>query len=34
MLDCMREGKTIKHGLSKAIVILDDITEDVAKKIS
>ena len=34
MLDCMREGKTIMHGLSKAIVILDDITEDVAKKIS
>ena len=34
MLDCMKEGKPIKHGLSKAIVILDDITEDKAKEIS
>lgn len=34
MLDCMKEGKPIKHGLSKAIVILDDITEDKAKEIT
>ena len=34
MLDYMIAGKEIKHGLSKAIVILDYITEDEANTIS